>query len=327
MELKKYHTSEILHIIRHNARALPDGTYGNGSIVPELKAQNENLINRGRTPEEINNYRKNLEKEIFHYNRKNLVHAVNVIIQCPDDCPPEEENAFFKVCYDFWCNRLPMGERCIIQAVIHRDEIVMNEAGQRISHNHMHLSFVPAVPDTKHEGFAYKLNADQLTKKSVLKTLHPALQEKIDAAGLHATVYRKRSGDARALKLSVADLKKITELTGKSICDTITVADFAELINTAFESRDTIQKLAEELSQKNSEIEKLITEKLNHEKEISELKNDLTETRKSFEDLQKEKEDFKKQLDMQPQKTTKRMFSWSNRSQTQNIEKEQEIHV
>jgi len=37
MELKKYHASEILHIIRHNARSLPDGTYGNSSIIPELK--------------------------------------------------------------------------------------------------------------------------------------------------------------------------------------------------------------------------------------------------------------------------------------------------
>lgn len=327
MELKKYHASEILHIIRHNARSLPDGTYGNSSIIPELKTQNENLINRGQTPEEINDYRKNLEKEIFHYNRKNLVHAVNVVIQCPDDCPPEEEAAFFQVCYDFWCDRLPMGERCIIQAVIHRDEIVKNDAGQRISHNHMHLAFVPAVPDSKHEGFEYKLNADQLTKKSVLKTLHPALQEKIDAAGLHATVYRKHSSDARTLKLTVADLKKITDLTGKSINTTVTVDDFAHLINVVSESQITIQKLAEKLSQKNLEIEKLIVKKLNYEKEISGLKNDLTETQKSFEDLRKEKEDLKKQLDMQPQKTTKRTFSWSNHFQTQNIEKEQEIHI
>lgn len=61
-----------------------------------------------------------------------------------------------------------MGERCIIQAVVHRDEIVKNGDGERISHNHMHLSFIPAVPDKKHEGYDYKLNAYELTKKTVL---------------------------------------------------------------------------------------------------------------------------------------------------------------
>lgn len=92
MELKKYHANQVLHIIRHNMRALP--TYGNSSIVPELVGKNEELISRGKTPEEVNEYRKNLEKEIFKYNRKNLVHAVSVVIQCPDDCPAEEEENF-----------------------------------------------------------------------------------------------------------------------------------------------------------------------------------------------------------------------------------------
>ena len=318
MELKKYHSNEILHIIRHNMRALPSGKYGNESIVPELQGANEELVSRGNTPEEVNQYRKDLEKEIFKSFRKNLVKAVSCIIQCPDDCPPEEEGRFFKACYQFWAERLPMGERCIIQAVVHRDEIVKNGDGERISHNHMHLSFIPAVPDKKHEGYDYKLNAYELTKKTVLMTLHPDLQKYLNEAGIHATVYRKRKDGGHTLKLTVADLKRITEITGGSFTGTVTVEDLAELINTSFEKDMTIQNLTQEISQKNQEM-------LQDAMKLAELKERVTDATQALSKSNEEKEKLKEELEARPQKLTKRMFSWSNREQKQTVKKEQEV--
>lgn len=317
MELKKYHSNEILRIIRHNMRALPSGKYGNESIVPKLQGENEELVSRGKTPEEVNQYRKDLEKEIFKYNRKNLVKAVSCVIQCPDDCPQEEER-FFKACYQFWADRLPMGERCIIQAVVHRDEIVKNADGQRISHNHMHLLFIPAVPDKKHEGYEYKLNAYELTKKPVLKKLHPDLQKYLDKEGVHATVYRKRKNGGHTLKLTVADLKMITEVTGGSFTGTVTVEDLAELINTSFEKDLTIQNLTQEISQKNQEM-------LQDAMRLAELKEKVADATQALSKSNEEKEKLKEELEARPQKSTKRTFSWSNREQKQAVRKEQEV--
>lgn len=318
MELKKYHASEILHIIRHNMRALPDGKYGNDSIVPELREKNEELISRGKTPEEVNQYRKDLEKEIFKYNRKNLVKAVSCVIQLPDDCPPEEEERFFKTCYQFWADRLPMGERCIIQAAVHRDEIVKNADGQRISHNHMHVLFIPAVPDKKHEGYEYKLNAYELTKKPVLKALHPDLQKYLDKEGIHATVYSKRKDGGHTLKLSVADLKRITEITGGSFTGTVTVEDLAELINTSFEKDVTIQNLTHEISQKNQVM-------LQDAMKLAEMKEKVEDATKALSKSHEEKEKLKEELEARPQKSTKRTFSWSNREQKETVRKDQEV--
>lgn len=331
MELKKYHSHEILPVIRHNMRALPDGSYGNESIVPELKMENEELISRGETPEAVNRYRKNLEKEIFKFGRKNLVHAVNVVIQCPDDCPPEEEERFFKTCYQFWVDRLPMGERCILQAVIHRDEIVKDVNGRRISKNHMHLSFVPAVPDKKHEGYEFKLNAYDLTNKNVLKKLHPQLQERLNAEGIHATVMKKRKGDGHTLKLSVADLKKITELTGCTVERPITIEAFAGMINEAWDNIETIEKMTGELETKNAEVEKLLKsiadEKSRNQKEVEALKEKVEEMRNTLDESRKENERLKGEVENRTQTPTKRSFSWNNHTANthQNLEKEREV--
>lgn len=211
-----------------------------------------------------------------------------------------------------------MGERCIIQAVVHRDEIVKNGDGERISHNHMHLSFIPAVPDKKHEGYDYKLNAYELTKKTVLMTLHPDLQKYLNEAGIHATVYRKRKDGGHTLKLTVADLKRITEITGGSFTGTVTVEDLAELINTSFEKDMTIQNLTQEISQKNQEM-------LQDAMKLAELKERVTDATQALSKSNEEKEKLKEELEARPQKLTKRMFSWSNREQKQTVKKEQEV--
>ena len=82
MELTKYGGTEILAHIKHDLRQLPEGkSYGNESVDPKLSGENYSLIDRGKTAAEVNKYRKDFEKEIFKYNRKNLVHAVELVIQ------------------------------------------------------------------------------------------------------------------------------------------------------------------------------------------------------------------------------------------------------
>ena len=111
MELTKYNANEILSHIRHDLRQLPVGkSYGNESVDTELSHTNYSLINRGKTAKEVNQYRKDFESKIFKYNRKNLVHAVELVIQCPNDCPPEQHESFFQTAFNWYCDTyLPAG--------------------------------------------------------------------------------------------------------------------------------------------------------------------------------------------------------------------------
>ena len=113
-EIIKWNASQILPIIRHNMRHLADGnSNGNDAIQPKLTSNNYSLIDRGKTCKEINAYRKKIEKECFKYKRKNLIHAVEVVVQCPSDCPPAQKEAFFKESFEHICEGLPMGEKCV----------------------------------------------------------------------------------------------------------------------------------------------------------------------------------------------------------------------
>lgn len=244
MEIIKYQGNEVLPHIRHNLREIPnEKSSSNGAINPTLTKDNYNLVDRGKTATEVNQYRKTLEKEIFHYNRKNLVHAIEVVLQCPEDCPQEQHQAFFQESYRYICSTLPMGEKCVFSAVVHRDERHHAPDGTMISKDHLHLMYIPAVPDKKHAGFDYKLCADQLTKRATLKALHPGLQKHLDQAGIQATVYRKKSGDGKAIHLSVSQLKEITAKTGIVLKNGVTVDTLSQILNTIQAQKKEIHTL------------------------------------------------------------------------------------
>ena len=250
-KIDKYHQNKVLYYIRHDLRELPEGDYGkeNDSIDLTIsKDVNYSLINRGNTADEINNYRLNLEKEIFKYNRTNLVHAVEIVIQCPSDCPKEQHEVFFQECHNYICSTLPMGEKCVIVSEVHRDEhfknneeVVLDKKGNCLSKEHLHLMFVPAVPDLKHEDYDYKLCADQLTRRSNLKAFHPGLQKHLQDNGIEGTVYNPNKKGI-SLGLSVKQLKELTRATGKTFEEGITVEKLAEIIN---ENEMLKEKLAE----------------------------------------------------------------------------------
>lgn len=94
--LQKYN-SGILYTIKHNIRELKDGiSPTNENVDPTKSKDNYSLIRRGKTAKEIETYRKKIENECFHYNRKNLIHANEMICTLPKDCPKDQELAFFQ---------------------------------------------------------------------------------------------------------------------------------------------------------------------------------------------------------------------------------------
>ena len=213
------HGADSLFFIRHNMRELPPNkTHSNIEIESERTKNNYSIISRGDTAAAVNKYRKQIEKALFQYNRKNLIHSVEVVVTLPEDCPPEQEKEFFQESFNYIASTLPMGEKCIFLAEVHKDEGRIEKDGKTVveSPPHMHLMCVPAVPDEKHEGFEFKLCADQLTKRAKLKQFHPNFQKWLDNAGIKATVH---SGVTGGKNVSVSALKALTKETGLTLSD------------------------------------------------------------------------------------------------------------
>ena len=214
--IEKYST-RILGVVKHNIREVHNGICTtNIEVDPERSVENYSIIRRGETAKEIEAYRKEIEDECFHFNRKNIIHANEVICTLPKDCPPEQEKQFFEESYNYICSTLPMGEKCVFLAEVHCDEGRILKDGITVvnGQKHLHVMYVPAVQDTKHEGYDYRLCSDELTRRSILKEWHPKYQKWLDDAGVHATV---SSGVTSGQGISVKAMKEITKETGLSI--------------------------------------------------------------------------------------------------------------
>lgn len=214
--IEKYHTG-IVGVIKHNIREFKNGTCPtNMEVDPERTGENYSIISRGTTARDIESYRKKIENECFHYNRKNLVHANEVICTLPADCPTEQERLFFEESFRYICSTLPMGEKCVFLAEVHADEGRILKDGVTVAEGakHLHVMYVPAVRDSKHEGFSFKLCSDELTKRPVLKKWHQNYQKWLNNAGIHATV---ASGVTSGNGISVKSLKEISKGTGLTL--------------------------------------------------------------------------------------------------------------
>lgn len=282
MEINKPDTTKLLPHIRHIIREATDGKpYGNESIDTSLSKENYSLISRGETAKEINQYRKDFEKKIFKYNRKNLVHSVELVIQCPSDCPPEQHELFFQTAFDWYCEKfLPAGKDCVYLAEVHRDEhkwVETVDGLKDISKEHLHIAFVPAVPaGEKHPDFEYRLNADILTKKAVLREMHPSLQAELDSKGIQATVYRKKSGDGKTVALSIKQLKEITEKTGVVIDHTLTVEELGAILSKNVELTQTVDVLTSTVSEQKQGITELTQMVTDKDRQIGSLQSEVS---------------------------------------------------
>lgn len=276
-EITKFGASEVAFHIKHDLREIPEGKdYGNESIIPEKSKDNYSLLDRCQTAAEANKYRKQIEKECFSYNRKNLVHAVEVVVQCPANCPPEQKEAFFQESYNYICSTLPMGERCVFVAEVHVDEKHYSPTGEMISKDHLHVMYVPGVPDKKHDGYDFKLCADELTKRAKLREFHPGLQAHLDSKGIKATVYSKKEGDGKTIGLSVKQLKEITEKTGLKIDKSITVDQLAEILKVNRDITIYDKRLQAQLQDREEKIATLSATVTSQDKTISEMKSKAT---------------------------------------------------
>ena len=252
-----------MYTFRHLNRELPPNKYhSNDSIRLDLSHQNIHLLQRGDTAEKINQYRKNLEKEVYQYKRKGLIHAISFCIHAPDDLNPSDYNSFFEASLEYVTTLLPYGSDAVYDAVAHYDEFHYSPSGELISHPHIHIVAGAIVPDTnKKHSQDWKLNSHDILSPSKMKKFHPDFQKFLDEKGIKATVYKKKD-TGKIIPLSVKQLKEITATTGLVIKEALTLNNLISIINKnvelqkMIETKETeISKLKEEL-QKTKEVEK-----------------------------------------------------------------------
>ena len=159
----------------------------------------------------------------------------------------ELEMAFVKLCepkldvnIDSLVDRISKLERAVNRGVNVSQQPAVVEGAK-----HLHVMYVPAVPDTKHDGFDYKLNSDLLTRRNILLTWHSSYQSWLDNAGISATV---ASGVTSGKGISVKAMKEVTKATGLSYeqIQTLKIENerlHEELKNKEHELSVTAQKL------------------------------------------------------------------------------------
>ena len=255
--LKKYKTG-IVGVIKHNIRDFKNGKCPtNMEVDPNRTQYNYSLLRRGNTAKQIEHYRKRIENECFHYKRKDLIHANEVICTLPKDCPKDQELAFFQESLKYITSTLPMGERCIFLAEVHCDEghVLKDKKTVIEGAKHLHVMYVPAVPDTKHDGFEYKLCSDQLTRRNILLKWHSSYQSWISNAGISATV---ASGVTIDKGISVKSLKEISKTTGLSYEHFQSLKIENERLNAELKNKDYELSVAK---QKLQTLEKQLVER------------------------------------------------------------------
>lgn len=329
------HGGDTLYYIKHNMRELPpDKTPSNLEIDERKKDQNYSIISRGKNATEINRYRKQITKEIFKYNRKNLVQSVEVCITLPKDCPANQEKAFFEESYKYVVSTLPMREKCIFLAEVHADEGHIQKDGVTVLEGakHLHIMYVPGVPDTKHDGYQYKLCADQLTKRAKLKEFHPNFQKWLDDAGIKATV---NSGVTGGKNVSVAALKEMTKETGLSLeeiktlqseklqlqTQVVTTEKQLSTFEKAIDLKDKIiLELQSHIQQKDAELLQLHSS-ISVEKDFNSLKEQMHPKDTANEKLQERINELEKVTESQKQQLEKAQEKIQELQQKKTIEK------
>lgn len=352
--IEKY-SSGIVGVIKHNIREFKDGICPtNTEVDPEKISENYSIIRRGETAKEIEKYRKEIESECFHYNRKNIVRCNEVICTLPTDCPPEQERAFFEESYKYICSTIPMGERAVFLAEVHCDEGQVLKDGETVAQGqkHLHVMYVPAVEDKKHDDYDYKLCSDELTKRAVLKQWHPNYQKWLDDAGVQATV---ASGVTSGKGISVKSMKEISKETGLNLDQikslerenkklnsklmekeqelavsqqTISKKDFiiSDLKDYARDCDSEIETLQTKLETKEIELQKEKSRENTAEREKADLQYKLQEKEKENQQLKSAAQKIISEKDIQLQAANEKLAA-KERELTQAQEKIRELEA
>lgn len=285
------HGADSLYFLRHNFRELPpEKISSNKEIDIKRTPNNYHIIRRGKTAEEANKYRLNLEKEIFHYNRKDLVHTAEIIITKPTDCAPEDEYRFFKESVDYISSTLPMGERAIISAVVHKDEGHILKDGHTVleASPHLHVMFIPAVKDSKHPDFNFKICANDLLNRSYLNKFHPGLEKWLRERGIKASV---RNGSTGGINIPVSQLKELTKETGLTLSQVKDLAlNYNETITRLKNRENELARLYQEFNKTNTLNKEIETQNEELKNKLFEKTNEIEKTKLSAQHIIAEKE-------------------------------------
>ena len=212
-KLIKY--TAVIAISKHNVREATVSS--NPDIDPERTAENYSLApadrgnaqpDQGRASKRARAYFKERMREVYKYNRKDVVTACEWVVTAPKDLKPEQENEFFRAAYDYMNSKY--SEKNVIQAIVHKDE-----AGQP----HLHYLFAPVVQNEKYQQpnrygnitgsalYKEKLCANDLIDRRHLQHWHDDLQRWLDDRGIHATV---KNGATEGSGKTVTELKRET---------------------------------------------------------------------------------------------------------------------
>ena len=223
--LEKYTSGQVLFEMRHNTRE-HDKPPRNVDIDASRTPLNFSLApvdrggaqpNGGKAAKAARTYHRARLKEVYHYNRDDVITACQWVVTKPKDLPPDETDAFWRETVAF-LNYTYGAENCI-QCVVHYDEgLRMN--GQHIAGEpHLHYMFLPVLRNKKYlqpdkrgiisraRSFKYKICADELITKKHLREFHPKYQKWLNNHGIHCTVH---SGVTGGQNRTVDELKRAT---------------------------------------------------------------------------------------------------------------------
>ena len=252
-------------ILKHCKRELPKGktTFSNEAIDINLSHNNVSLINKDKSAKEINQLRKQLLKDMYVMKRADIIHAIEVVAQCPNNCPEEQKDLFFIETLNFVKEQFGLtgeNEKYVLLAEVHKDERVFvknssddNSSSINISKDHIHILFMPITIDQKadkHKNTSgLKLNADSLTKKKFLKQLHPSYQSYLTSKNINATVYSNNAGTEKKLGLSVRQLKELTQRTGIVLDKSLTIEELGNIIKNNIELKKELELAQEKIKE------------------------------------------------------------------------------
>lgn len=233
--LTKHTASSIANHLKHNTRGFEvNAEANNRNIYKEKTCENYSLplpqkgeISFDKIPvlkaKESQKYYKERMAEIYHMKRSDLVASIEWCITLPkelSDAPEEIKEKFFQESFSFLCKKY--GSENCIQVVVHKDEGILNETGERVyGSDHMHAMFIPVtkvtITDPKRTESLYseKLNCKGLVNQKHLKTFHSDFQKHIDESGLvckvHSGVTAGKNKTVDELKIESKELIKANE--------------------------------------------------------------------------------------------------------------------
>lgn len=201
---RKHYNAAVYSLLKHNNREALNPS--NTDIDPKRQKFNYSLTppDRGTTLAENKEYYSNRLNEVYHYKRDTLVTCGEWIVTAPIDLPKEQEEAFFKACYDFFNSKY--GEKNVFHCSVHYDEGIKNDQGEVIwGKPHMHYMFIPIVSCPEKKGYTEKVCSKELIDRKHLLTIHPELQRYIEQQGIPCNVNPKNT---EGKNRSVRELKK-----------------------------------------------------------------------------------------------------------------------